>query len=237
MQIKNYHIPLHIRINRVFLRPIFRMVFHVLGRVKITGKENVPFGKPYVIAMNHISIFDPPLLVAFWPEEPEVIGAADVFQKKGQGVILSMYGVIPVHRGDYDRVLLDKIWAVLKMGRPLVIAPEGGRSHVPAMRRALPGVGYIIEHAQVPVLPVGLIGATDDFWQRSQLSWRAMSGRRGERPQLEMRIGKPIHFPPITEKGAGRRETRQRNADLVMRHIAGLLPEEYHGVYAGQAIK
>jgi len=151
----------------------------------------------------------------------------DVFEKRGQGPILSMYGVIPVHRGDYDRVLLEKILAILKMGRPLVIAPEGGRSHQPAMRRAMPGIGYIIEHAQVPVVPVGLVGTTDDFWQRS---------RRGERPNLEMRIGKPIIFPAITEKGAQRREARQQNADLVMRHIAGLLPEEYHGVYAGKAI-
>jgi 1-acyl-sn-glycerol-3-phosphate acyltransferase len=95
------------------------------------------------------------------------------------------------------------------------------------MQRALPGVGYIIEHAQVSVVPAGIVGTTDDFWQRA---------KHGEKPQLEIRIGKPIRFPPITEKGAARRETRQRNADLVMRHIAGLLPEEYHGVYAGQAI-
>jgi 1-acyl-sn-glycerol-3-phosphate acyltransferase len=224
---KSYNIPLHIKINRVFLRPLFRMLYRVLGRVKVTGKENVPLGKPYVVAINHISIFDPPLVVAFWPETPEVIGAVDVFEKKGQGQILSMYGVIPVHRGDYDRVLLEKILAILKMGRPLVIAPEGGRSHEPAMKRAMPGVGYIIEHAQVPVIPVGLVGTTDDFWQRA---------RRGEKPQLEIRIGKPIVFPVMTEKGAQRREARQKNADLVMRHIAGLLPEEYHGVYAGQAI-
>ena len=207
--------------------PAFHMIYHVLGRVKVVGEENVPLGKSYVIAINHISIFDPPLVVPFWPETPEIIGAVDVFEKRGQGPILSMYGVIPVHRGDYDRVLLEKILAILKMGRPLVIAPEGGRSHQPAMRRAMPGIGYIIEHAQVPVVPVGLVGTTDDFWQRS---------RRGERPKLEMRIGKPIIFPAITEKGAQRREARQQNADLVMRHIAGLLPEEYHGVYAGQAI-
>ena len=207
--------------------PAFHMIYHLLGRVKVAGEENVPLGKPYVIAINHISIFDPPLVVAFWPETPEIIGAVDVFEKRGQGPILSMYGVIPVHRGDYDRVLLEKILAILKMGRPLVIAPEGGRSHQPAMRRAMPGIGYIIEHARVPVVPVGLIGTTDDFWQRS---------RRGERPKLEMRIGKPIIFPAITEKGAQRREARQQNADLVMRHIAGLLPEEYHGVYAGRAI-
>jgi hypothetical protein len=60
---------------------------------------------------------------------------------------------------------------------------------------------------------------------------------RGEKPKLEMRIGKPIIFPPMTQKGAERREARQKNADLVMRYIAGLLPEEYHGVYANQAIQ
>lgn len=229
MQKNNYHIPLHTQLNRLFLRPAIRTIFNMMGRIKIVGKENVPLGTPYVIAINHISIFDPPLAVSFWPEQPEVIGAADVFKKKGQGIILSMYGVIPVHRGDYDRALLEKIIAILKSGRPLVIAPEGGRSHELAMRRAMPGVGYIIEHAQVPVVPVGLVGTTDDFWQRATQT-------HGEKPLLEMRIGKPINFPPVTEKGAARREARQHNADLVMRYIAGLLPEEYHGVYAGLAI-
>ena len=224
---KPYRVPFHIQFNRIYLRFGIRTLFKIMGRVKVVGRENVPLGKPYVIAINHISIFDPPLTVSFWPEEPEVIGAADVFEKKGQGTILSLYGVIPVHRGDYDRALLEKILAIIKSGRPLVIAPEGGRSHEPAMRRAMPGVGYIIEHTQVPVIPVGLVGTLDDFWQRA---------KRGEKPMLEMRIGKPIIFPPITQKGAERREARQYNADLVMRHIAGLLPEEYHGVYAGQAI-
>jgi 1-acyl-sn-glycerol-3-phosphate acyltransferase len=227
MAIKHYQVPFHIQVNRIYLRFGIRTLFNILGRVKISGKENIPLGRPYVIAMNHISIFDPPLVVCFWPEQPEVIGGADVFEKKGQGTLLSLYGVIPVHRGDYDRVLLDKILAILKQGRPLIIAPEGGRSHQPAMRHAMPGVGYIIEHAQVPVVPVGLMGTTDDFWQRAT---------HGEKPQLEMRIGKPIVFPPLTQKGAERREARQLNADLVMRYIAGLLPEEYHGAYAGQAI-
>lgn len=224
---KPYTVPLHIQLNRLYLRPVFRLIFHILGGIKITGRENVPLGAAYVIAMNHISIFDPPLLVSFWPEGPEIVGAADVFEKKGQGPLLKLYGVIPVHRGDYDRALLETMVSVLKAGRPLAIAPEGGRSHQPAMRRALPGVGYIIEHANAPVIPVGILNTTDDFWQRA---------KRGERPQLEMRIGKPIHFAPVTQKGAERRELRQHNADLVMRHIAGLLPEEYHGVYAGQAI-
>ncbi|HEX5809303.1 MAG TPA: lysophospholipid acyltransferase family protein [Anaerolineales bacterium] len=222
-----YYVPLKFRISRPILKAAFRGIFHLLGRVTITGKEHIPYGQRYIVAMNHVSIFDPPLAGAFWPEQLEVIGASDVFEKPVQGQVLRMYGVIPVHRGEYDRALFNKIISVIKAGYPLLIAPEGGRSHVPAMRRAMPGVAYIVEQTRVPVVPVGLVGTTEDFWQRA---------RRGERPALEIRIGKPITLPEITAKGAEKHEARQHNADLVMRHLAGLLPEEYRGVYAGSAI-
>ena len=222
-----YHVPFRFKISRPVTKAVFRGIFHVLGRVKVIGQENIPYGKPYVVAMNHVSIFDPPLIGAFWPEQLEIIGAADVFDKPGQGQVLKIYGVIPVHRGDYDRALLTKIIHIIKSGYPLLIAPEGGRSHVPAMRRAKSGVAYIVEQMAVPVVPVGLVGTTEDFWQRA---------KRGERPPLEMRIGKPITLPEITVKGNERHEARQQNADLVMRHLAGLLPEEYRGVYAESAI-
>ena len=113
-----YRVPLHLRIVRPLLRPFFRGLFHILGRIKVYGKENVPLGKPYVVAMNHVSIFDPPLAGAFWPEALEIIGAADVFDKPGQGLILKAYGVIPVHRGDYDRVLFTRIINIIKSGYP-----------------------------------------------------------------------------------------------------------------------
>ncbi len=224
---ETYRIPLRLKLSRPITKSVFRLIFHILARVKVLGRENIPHGKPYVVAMNHVSIFDPPLIAAFWPEQLEIIGAADVFDKPGQGQILKLYGVIPVHRGDYDRVLLTKIIHIIKSGLPLLIAPEGGRSHVPAMRRAKSGVAYIIEQTNVPVMPVGLVGTTEDFWQRA---------KRGERPTLEMRIGKPVTLPEITAKGNERHEARQRNADLVMRHLAGLLPEAYRGVYAESAI-
>jgi 1-acyl-sn-glycerol-3-phosphate acyltransferase len=222
-----YRAPFRYRLSRPVLKAVFRLIFRILGRIKVIGKENVPYGKPYVVAMNHISIYDPPLIAAFWPEVLEIIGASDVFDKPGQGQLLKTYGVIPVHRGEYDRVVLQRVVSVIEAGYPLLIAPEGGRSHVTAMRRAYPGIAYIVDATGVPVMPVGLVGTTDDFWQRA---------RRGERPHLEMRIGKPINLPFITEKGAARREARQRNADLVMRYVAGLLPEDYRGVYADSAI-
>lgn len=222
-----YQVPLRFRLIRPGLKAVFRMIFHILARVKMTGRDHIPYGKPYVVAMNHISIFDPPLVAAFWPEILEIIGAADVFLKPGQGQLLKLYGVIPVHRGEYDRALLQKVVSILKSGHPLLIAPEGGRSHVPGLRRALPGIGFTVEETGVPVVPVGLVGTTEDFWQRA---------KRGEKPALEIRIGAPIDLQPIREKGAARREARQRNADLIMRYLAGLLPEEYRGVYAETAI-
>ena len=222
-----YRVPLRFRLSRPVLKAVFRLLFHILGQVKITGEEHILYRKPYVVAMNHISIYDPPLIGAFWPEELEIIGASDVFDKPGQGELLRAYGVIPVHRGEYDRSLMKRVVSAINVGHPLLIAPEGGRSHVTAMRRAYPGIAYIVEETGVPVIPVGLVGTTDDFWQRA---------KRGKRPHLEIRIGKPIELPPITEKGAARREARQHNADLVMQHLAGLLPEDYRGVYADSAI-
>jgi 1-acyl-sn-glycerol-3-phosphate acyltransferase len=222
-----YRVPLRYKISRPILKAVFRFLFRTLGRVTITGKENILRGRPCVVAMNHVSIFDPPLAGSFWPGPLEVIGAVDVFDKPFQGQILRAYGVIPVHRGDYDRPLLNRMVRILEAGIPLLISPEGSRSHVPGLKTAKQGVAYLIEKTGVPVVPVALVGTTEDFWQRA---------KRGERPPLEIRIGKPILLPEITAKGTERHAARQYNADLVMRHIAGLLPVGYRGVYAESAI-
>lgn len=222
-----YHVPLYSRIARFLFKPVFRQLFHVIASVKISGVENVPIKQPYIATTNHISIYDPALAIACWPEMIEIIGASNVWQKPIQGQLAWLYHGIQVHRGEYDRVVFEKALSVLAAGRPLLISPEGGRSHVTALRRAKPGLAFIIERADVPVLPVGIVGTTDDFLIRAL---------RAERPKIEMHIGKPFHLPPVTGAGDQRRESRQRNVDLVMAHIAGLLPAHYRGVYADQVI-
>lgn len=222
-----YQVPLQNRVLRRVLKPVFQGLFHALAHIRVRGRKNVPFGTPYVVAINHISTFDPPLALAFWPEMLEGMGAVDIWNRPGQGQLVRLYHAIPVHRGEYDRELFDKVLSVLAAGKPLLLAPEGGRSHAESMRQARPGIAFIVEKAGVPVLPVGITGTTDDFFKRAI---------RGERRLLEMRIGKPIWLPQVTGKGEERREARQRNADLVMAHIAGMLPEEYRGFYRATAI-
>lgn len=222
-----YSVPLHSRLLRPLMKAVFQGLFHLLSEVHIIGRENVPRGQAYIAAINHISLYDPPFALAFWPEMIEALGAIDIWQRPGQKWLVRLYHGIPVHRGEYDRRVFDQALAVLASGRPLLLAPEGGRSHVTSMRQAKPGVAFLAEQTGVPVIPTGIFGTTDDFWHRA---------RRGQRPRLEMHIGKPLYLPPVEGKGAERRVARQRNTDLVMAHIAGLLPPEYRGYYAESAI-
>lgn len=222
-----YQVPLRSRIARFLFKPVFRGLFHMLASITIEGMENIPFGRPYVATFNHVSTYDPPFVVACWPEMIEIMGASVVWEKPVEGIFARLYHGIQVHRGEYDRAVFDKVLSVLNSGRPLLMSPEGGRSHITALRRAKPGLAFIVERADVPVVPIGIVGTTGDFFRQIF---------RGKRPKLEMRIGKPINLPLLTGTGDERREARQRNADLVMAHIAGLLPVHYRGVYTDQVI-
>jgi 1-acyl-sn-glycerol-3-phosphate acyltransferase len=217
-----YRVSAGVRFFRWSMRPVFRGIFRLLSQVRIHGRENIPARGSYLIAINHISILEPPFLLAFWPVPAEAVGAVDIWHRPGQATLARYYGGIQVHRGEYDRQVVDQMLAALAAGRPLLIAPEGGRSHLPGLRPGLPGVAYVVDKARVPVLPVGITGTTEDFF------WRALHGRRNI---LEMHIGAPLWLPAVEGRGQMRRAALQSNVDLIMRQIAALLPQEYRGVY------
>jgi 1-acyl-sn-glycerol-3-phosphate acyltransferase len=220
---KPYKVPIANRISRRLLRPVFRGLFHILSKVKINGIEHVPKQGPYIIAINHISLFEPPFIIAFWPVCPEAAGAVEIWEKPGQNILARLFGGIQVHRGQYDRQLIDSMLNVLRSGYPLLIAPEGGRTHNVAMRQAHVGIAFLAEKTGVPVVPVGIEGTSDDFFTRAI---------HLKRPKLTLHIGPQITLPHVEGKGDARRLNFQANADLVMMHIAALLPSEYHGFYA-----
>ena len=218
-----YHVSIVTRIRRRVLQLILFLIFHILCKIHIIGWENIPKKGGYIIAYNHISLFEPPLIATFWPTPPEAVSGADVFFRPGQKIMVASYGAIPLHRGRYDRKAIDLMVSLLKQGMPLLIAPEGGRAHSIGLRRALHGVAHIIDQANVRVIPIGIVGTTDDLLNRAF---------RFERPRIEMQIGESFKLPPIAGKGEARRQSRQENGDLVMQHIAALLPASYHGVYS-----
>jgi 1-acyl-sn-glycerol-3-phosphate acyltransferase len=217
-----YSVPLANRIARAVLRPVFRLVFHILSKVKISGWENIPAQGPYLIAYNHISHIEPPMVITFWPVTPEALGAVEVWQRPGQDLLARLYHGIAINRDEPEHKPLKMIIAALQSGKPLCMAPEGRRAHQPGMNRARPGAAFIVEKTGVPVVPVAILGTSDEILPRAI---------HFQRPPLEMRIGKPFHLPPVEGKGAERHKSLQSNADLIMLAIASMMPPEYHGVY------
>ena len=219
----SFHVPLLTKINRVILRVFFRAFFHVLGKVEISGYENIPHHNKYLAIFNHVSLVEVPFIAAFWPTNLEIIGAAAVWSRPGVSIVVKMWSGVRVDRTAFDREVFKQVKQVFDADRPLMISPEGGRSHTPGLRRGKPGVAYIIDEVGVEVLPVAVVGNTMDFLKK---------GIRGKRPPIQMIIGEPFRLPPIEGRGKERRLSRQRNTDYSMARLAALLPESYRGVYA-----
>jgi 1-acyl-sn-glycerol-3-phosphate acyltransferase len=220
-------LPWQLRARRAALRFVFRQILRVVFRVRVTGQEHIPAAGAYLIAQNHVSVVDPVVIISFWPSSVQAIGAAELWQRPGQNWLVQLYGTLPVNRGEMDRQFIESAVQALRSGLPLLIAPEGTRSHTPGLNRANPGIAYLVERAGVPVVPVAVTGNADEHLKLAA---------KGKRPPLEVRIGPAFSLPPLEGQGAARREMRQRNADLVLAHVAALLPEEYQGFYAQSPI-
>jgi 1-acyl-sn-glycerol-3-phosphate acyltransferase len=133
-----------------------------------------------------------------------------------------MWSGIKVDRTQYDREVFNQVKIVMEAEVPLMISPEGGRSHQPGLRRGKPGVAYIIDMGDLLVVPVAVVGNTMDFLTK---------GIRLKRPPIQMIVGEPFKVPPIQGKGEARRLNRQKNTDYIMARLAAMLPEDYRGVY------
>ena len=140
-----YHIPWYNKLARNIILPAFRLIFNGLSKLTVEGMENFPKEGPYLIIFNHVSLYDAPVVVSHLPEIPEVLGASDIWNRPGQDFLARAYGGIPIHRGEVDRNAMYKMLAAIKAGHPLMIAPEGGRSQKPGMRRGKPGIIFLLE--------------------------------------------------------------------------------------------
>ncbi|MCK4490495.1 MAG: 1-acyl-sn-glycerol-3-phosphate acyltransferase, partial [Anaerolineales bacterium] len=217
---EKYRVPLHIRLNRRLMRVFFRGLFHLLGKVELYGMDKIPHHNRYVLAFNHVSLVEIPFIGAFWPTIVEIIGATVVWGRPGVAIAARMWEGIQVKRTEFDREVFRKVKMVIDAGFPLMISPEGTRSHTPGLTRGKPGVAYIIDKAKVPVLPVAVVGNTIDFLRQ---------GIRGKRPTIQMFVGDLINMPLLAGRGEERRDMRQQNTDIIMARIAEMLPESYRG--------
>ena len=206
-----------------FLKVGFIILFRILTTIKISGLERVPRDTPFILAMNHLTLVEPPLLLLVMPVKRLTGFVARKWETHPLvGWIVRWAGAIFVNRDEIDRQALKMALDVLQQGGVLGMAPEGTRSQTGGLIRAKPGIAYLATKANVPVLPVGISGQKD-FTQKL---------KRLQRLQLVVNIGELIYLPPVT--GANRSEALQRYADEVMVAIARLIEPELRGVYAAE---
>ena len=204
-----------------FLKSIGTFVFRLFADWEVVGLENVPPDGPFISVSNHTHWLDPPLVMTSLPRRVYPL-AADKWRRRPLiGQFLASAGSIFIVRGEVDRGALRKAMEVLKQGKVLGIAPEGTRSKTGTLQRGRGGAAYIACLMDVPLVPLGVIGAE-----------KALGAlRRLRRPRVKVVIGEPFTLPPLPKK-AGRKSKRLREyTTQIMYRIAELLPEEYRGVY------
>jgi 1-acyl-sn-glycerol-3-phosphate acyltransferase len=210
------------------LRGVFRAGIGLLARCRLEGKENLPAHGPYLVILNHLSWLDVPLGYALL-QGPRVTGwVAEKWEHHwALGPFMRFAGGIFIRRGEVDRQALDAAVAWLKSGGIFGVAPEGTRSASHGLGRGKSGIAYLAHQAQVAIVPMAHFGT-----EKVMPGWAHL-----QRGLITVRVGRPIHLPPlptIPPGGSLRAQAAALRAqtDEVMCRMAALLPPEYRGAYA-----
>ena len=129
------------------------LVFRFRFGLEVVGQEHVPKTGPFIIASNHISFLDPPLVGVACPRRLRFMARADLFGHTLLGLFLRGVRVIPLRRGEADVSAVRAALAALQDGEPVAIFPEGTRQLSGTLGTAKRGVGLLAEAARVPVIP------------------------------------------------------------------------------------
>lgn len=199
----------------------FKLLFWLFAKIEITGWENIPATGPLIIAVNHLTVIEPPLIYALMPFKKMTALVADKWDKIFLiGPLMRSLDSIFVNREQIDRHAIQAMIKVLKGGGVLGMAPEGTRSRTGGLIQAKPGVAYVATKTNTPVLPIGISGQRN--WQQ-QL-------KRLKRVHLRVNIGELIYLPIRT--GVNKTAYLQACVDTLMIDLARLIEPELRGFYA-----
>lgn len=175
-----------------FIKYLVKVFFRVFYRVKVVGLENYP-ATPVILAANHHSFFDPPLIGAFVPDKLHYLARKSLFRFPLFGKLIHYSGARPVNPSLQDTDFVDVVKNILQKDK-LLVFPEGTRTHDRVMVKAKRGVAYIAATTNAPILPIYLKG-TMEAWGK------------GRFPRLFKRltivIGEPIDlkaYPDLSTK-------------------------------------
>jgi 1-acyl-sn-glycerol-3-phosphate acyltransferase len=186
-----------------------RRLCRTLSRLYVTGVENVPATGGVILAINHRSMLDGPLVFGFVPRPVSCLVKAEAFETRMRTILVNA-GQIPVVRDTVDPRPVRLCLEIVRNDGVIGVYPEGSRGDG-LVRTAKPGVGWFALRSGAPVVPVAVTGTYE------------MTHRRVRRPVASLTIGQPMYFDRHPDdKPLNRRtvagvteQVRSRLADLV----------------------
>ncbi|MDP9111676.1 MAG: 1-acyl-sn-glycerol-3-phosphate acyltransferase [Candidatus Eremiobacteraeota bacterium] len=150
----------------------------LLWRVSVRGVENVPRSGPLIVACNHRSFLDPPVMGSFVPRQIYFMAKKELFDIPLLGPAIASVGAYPVDREGSATAAIKRSVEVLRRGDCIGIFPEGGRN-TDGEKEARQGVALLASLAKAPVLPAAIVG-----------------GDRAKRlGKIKVAYGKPLTLP------------------------------------------
>ncbi len=200
------------------IRNLAWLLAHLVCRYRVRGREHVPPKGALLIVANHLSWFDPLLLSLITTRRVWFFTKAEMFGWPIVGWLCKITGQIPVHRGEGDRVALERALSYLRDGRAIVFFPEGTVERQEQMIAAHPGIAMLALHSGATLLPVAHTGTR-----------RVLRAGRGWFPRVQIQIGLP--YLPALPPGKARKVGLQEITRELMRHIAEMMPPAQRGIY------
>ena len=200
------------------MTPLYRLghtlctaVAELAFRLKIYGRENLIEEGPAILASNHASYLDPPLVGVACRKEIFYLARKSLFEKPVFGPFLARLNCIPIDRERGDVAAVRAILRLLKEGKRTLVFPEGTRSRDGNLQPARGGLGLIIAKTLAPVVPVRIFGSFEALPRSGGIHFTSIS----------LVVGKPLIFTKA-DLGADERHAYQLLSDQVMSAIAAL---------------
>lgn len=170
------------QITAVILFIIFKLFF----RFKIEGSENIPPIGAFILACNHASYLDPPILAAgCLKRRLNFLAKEELFHSRFFGWYISRLRAFPVKRNFGDIVAIRESIRRIRRGEPLVIFPEGERSLDGSIKEGFPGIALLATKTRIPIVPAFIKGAENTLSVKS----KAVKFCR-----IQLKFGKPLLF-------------------------------------------
>jgi 1-acyl-sn-glycerol-3-phosphate acyltransferase len=175
-------------IGRKTIHPLFAG----LTRLKVYGKENVPLEGGCVLACNHFSWVDPPVLGIASPRNVYFMAKIEAHRVPGLGALIRAFGTFSVRRGESDREAVRLMRKLVADGHALGLFVEGTRQTSGVPGPVQPGAAMVAIQEGVPIIPAAIRGSYE---------WRLHNFNR-----VSLEWGKPMRFDGLPKGGKGYKE-------------------------------